>query len=58
MRRFHSIKLQLAFLAVLSLPLSVFAEFTITLSSSGDGMFQLQGVNMEKAAATDITISL
>ncbi len=58
MIRFYFIKLQLAFLVVLSLSLSVFAASTITLCESGDGVFQLQGAIMEKAAAIDITISL
>jgi hypothetical protein len=56
MIRFHSIKRQLTFLTVLSLPLSAFAASTITLSASGDGVFQPQGANREKAAAIDITI--
>jgi len=55
--RFFPIKLQLAFLMVLALPVSAFAASTITLTSSGNGVFQLQGANMENAAAIDVAIS-
>ena len=58
MTRFHSIKLQPAFLAVLSLPLSAFAASIIMLSALDDGVFQLQDANREKAAVIDITIFL
>ena len=51
-----SIKLQVACLLVLTLPASAFAASTITLASSGGGVFQLQGVNIEQAAAMDISI--
>ena len=52
-----SIKMLITFVAVLSLPLQVFAASTIILSASGESVYQLQGVNMENAAAIDITVS-
>lgn len=58
MLRFHSIRLHFAFPVVLSLLSSAFAASTIILSASSDGVFQLRGANMGKAAAIDITMSL
>ncbi len=46
----------LAILA-LCLPSPAFAISTITTSSSGDGVFLLQGIGIEDAAALEITIS-
>ena len=46
-----------AFLTLtLSWPLSAFAVSTITISSSGDGVFTLQGVGIEDASALEISV--
>jgi hypothetical protein len=44
------------FILTMCLPLSAFAVSTVTISSGGDGVFMLQGIGIENAAALDINI--
>ena len=55
--RFFSARMLIAVVAVLSLPVPAFAASTIMLSAAGDGVYQLQGVAIENAAAMDVTFS-
>lgn len=44
------------FILTMCLPLSAFAVSTVSISSGGDGVFLLQGIGIENAAALDVNI--
>jgi hypothetical protein len=46
----------IVFILVTCLPLSAFAVSTVSISSGGDGVFLLQGIGIENAAALDVNI--